>query len=173
MATLAVVELEAMNAAAPEAVQSKQNGDIPDAAYQPIWSFFLDCTSVTASSLDFKDIRSFMLANKTSKGAFEDCRGWWGCEQALKREVAAMEFRKDTRYVGKHLTLDAVRKEIRKDIWMHRGGIPVKRLMKIFQVRKESSQERQNKFRELVKELCNITVATSLLVLKQHYVNMG
>jgi hypothetical protein len=70
------------------------------------------------------------------------------------------------------LTLDAVRKEI----WLHRGGIPVKRLMKIFQIRKKSSQERQNKFRELIKELCTMNVDKvegNVLVLKQHYANMG
>jgi hypothetical protein len=96
MATLAVMEPEAMNSTAPEALPSNQNErrvnftDIPDAAYQPIWSFLLDSTSGAASSLDFKDIRSFMLANKTSKGAFDDCRGGGRlCEQALKREVEA------------------------------------------------------------------------------------
>jgi hypothetical protein len=59
MATLAVVEPEAMNATAPEAVELKQNErlvdsmDVPDAAYQPILSFLLNSTSVcgTASSL--------------------------------------------------------------------------------------------------------------------------
>jgi hypothetical protein len=91
MATLAVVEPEAMNSTAPEALPSKQNGDIPDAAYQPIWSFLLDSNSGTSSSLDFKDIRLFMLANKNSKGAFNDCGGWWWCDQALRREIAAKE----------------------------------------------------------------------------------
>jgi hypothetical protein len=56
MAALAVVEAEAMNFTAPEALPSKQNGDIPDAAYQPIWSFLINSTTGTASSLDFKDI---------------------------------------------------------------------------------------------------------------------
>jgi hypothetical protein len=95
MATLAVVEHEAMNSTAPEAVSSNQNErlddftGIPDAAYQPMWSFLLDSTSCTAPSLDFKSIRSFMLANKASKGAFDDCKGWWFCAQALKRETEA------------------------------------------------------------------------------------
>lgn len=98
MATLAVVEHEARNSTAPEAVPSKQKErlvdftDIPDAAYEPIWSFLLDSTSCTAASLDFKDIRSFMLANKTSKGAFDDCRGWWFCAQALRREAESKRF---------------------------------------------------------------------------------
>jgi hypothetical protein len=30
-----------------------------------------------------------MLASKTSKGAFDDCRGWCFCAQALKREAEA------------------------------------------------------------------------------------
>jgi hypothetical protein len=70
------------------------------------------------------------------------------------------------------LTLDAVRKEI----WLHHGGISMKRLMKIFHVRKKSSEERQNKFRELVRELCTMKVDPvegNVLVLKQHYANMG
>lgn len=61
---------------------------------------------------------------------------------------------------------------VRREIWLHHGGIPVKRLMKIFDVKKKSSEERQNKFRELVKELCTMKVDPvegNVLVLKQHY----
>lgn len=70
------------------------------------------------------------------------------------------------------ISLDAVRREI----WLNHGSIPMKRLMKIFDVKKKSSQERQNKFLEMVKELCNMKadpVAGRMLVLKQHYSNMG
>jgi hypothetical protein len=62
---------------------------MPDAVYPLIWSFLLDSTSGTASSLDFKSISTLMLVNKTSKGTFDDCRGWWLCAQALKREATA------------------------------------------------------------------------------------
>ena len=34
---------------------------------------------------------SFMRVNKTSKGAFDACRGWWLCAQALKQEAEAKE----------------------------------------------------------------------------------
>jgi hypothetical protein len=62
---------------------------MPDAVYPLIWSFLLNSASGTASSVDFKSILSFMLVNKTSKVAFDDCRGWWLCAQALKREAEA------------------------------------------------------------------------------------
>jgi hypothetical protein len=69
--------------------------NIPDAVYSLIWSFLLDSTSDRALMWDFrlgfKSIRSFMLVNKISKEAFDDCRGWWLCAQALKREAAAKQ----------------------------------------------------------------------------------
>lgn len=70
------------------------------------------------------------------------------------------------------ITLEAVRREI----WLNHGSIPMKRLMKIFEVKKKSSQERQEKFRNVVKELCTMKtdpVGGRLLVLKQHYSKMG
>jgi len=66
------------------------------------------------------------------------------------------------------ISLEAVRREI----WLNHGSIPMKRLMKIFEVKKKSSQDRQDKFREVVKELCtmkNDPVSGRMLVLKQHY----
>jgi len=68
------------------------------------------------------------------------------------------------------ITLDAVRKEI----WLNHGSIPMKRLMKIFDVKKKYAA-RQNTFKEVVKELCTIKndpIAGRVLVLKQHYANM-
>ena len=70
------------------------------------------------------------------------------------------------------VSLEAVRKEI----WLNHGSIPMKRLMKLFDIKKKSSVERQNKFREVVKELCIMKtdpVGGRMLVLKQHYSNMG
>jgi hypothetical protein len=70
------------------------------------------------------------------------------------------------------INLDTVRNEI----WLNQGSIPVKRLMKIFDVKKKSSAERQDKFREVIKELCAMktdAVGGKILVLKQHYANMG
>ncbi len=66
------------------------------------------------------------------------------------------------------VTLEAVRHEI----WLTRGRIPMKRLMKIFDVKKKSSQDRQQKFKEVVRELCTIEtdpIGGRMLVLKQHY----
>jgi len=66
------------------------------------------------------------------------------------------------------VTLEAVRHEI----WLTRGRIPMKRLMKIFDVKKKSSQDRQTKFKEVVRELCTIEtdpIGGRMLVLKQHY----
>jgi hypothetical protein len=45
------------------------------------------------------------------------------------------------------ITLEAIRREI----WLNHGSMPIKRLMKIFDVKKKSTVERQNKFREVVK----------------------
>ena len=70
------------------------------------------------------------------------------------------------------ITLPAVRKEI----WLNHGQIPMKRLMKLFDIKKKSSPDRQNKFREVVKELCTMKtdpVGGRMLVLKQHYSNMS
>jgi hypothetical protein len=65
---------------------------------------------------------------------------------------------------------------LRREIWLHHGTIPMKRLMKMFGMKKKSSQDRQNKFREVVKELCTMEqdpIGGRMLVLKQHYSNMG
>jgi hypothetical protein len=69
------------------------------------------------------------------------------------------------------ITLDQVRREI----WLHHGKMPMKRLMKIFGIKKKSVADRQNKFREAVKELCTMEtdpIGGRMLVLKQHYSNM-
>ncbi len=66
------------------------------------------------------------------------------------------------------VTLESVRHEI----WLTRGRIPMKRLMKIFDVGKKSSKDRQQKFKEVVRELCTVVtdpIAGRMLVLKQHY----
>jgi hypothetical protein len=66
------------------------------------------------------------------------------------------------------VTLEAVRHEI----WLTRGRIPMRRLMKIFDVNKKSNQDRQTKFKEVVRELCTIVIDPiegRMLVLKQHY----
>ena len=63
---------------------------------------------------------------------------------------------------------------VRREIWLNHGRMPTKRLMKIFGTK--SNKARQNKFREVVKELCtmeNDPVAGKMFVLKQHYSNMG
>jgi len=68
------------------------------------------------------------------------------------------------------ITLQAIRREI----WLHHGQIRMKRLMKIFTIKK--NQQRYNKFRDLVKELCTLEidkVEGNMLVLKQHWSNMG
>lgn len=69
------------------------------------------------------------------------------------------------------VSLDAVRREI----WLNHGSIPMKRLMKIFDIKKKHGAERQDKFRDVVKELCTMTsdpLGGRLLVLKQHYSNL-
>lgn len=63
-------------------------------------------------------------------------------------------------------------KAVQKEIWLRHGTIPMKRLMKIFDIKKKTSVERQSKFREVVKELCTMEtdpMEGRMLVLKQHY----
>jgi hypothetical protein len=70
------------------------------------------------------------------------------------------------------VTLEAIRREI----WLNHGSIAMKRLMKIFNIKKKSSAERQESFKSLVRELCNMIedpVSGRKLVLKQHYAHMG
>ncbi|CAB9510776.1 expressed unknown protein [Seminavis robusta] len=65
---------------------------------------------------------------------------------------------------------------VRREIWLNHGRISVKRLSKLFDVNKKATKERQNLFRKIVKELCTMEkdpVAGAMLVLKQHYSNMG
>ena len=65
---------------------------------------------------------------------------------------------------------------VRREIWLHHGTIPMKRLMKIFDIKKKSDKERQDRFREAIKELCTMEtdpINGRMLVLKQHYQNMG
>jgi hypothetical protein len=112
MAPLVVTEREAMDSTAREASSNSKIRlvdcmGMPDAVCPLIWSFLLDSTSGTASSLDFKSILPFMVVNKTSKGAFDDCRGWWLCAQALKREAEAKRllvdnFQDRSEYVDKY-----------------------------------------------------------------------
>jgi hypothetical protein len=70
------------------------------------------------------------------------------------------------------VTLQAVGKEI----WLNHGQMNTKRLMKLFDIKKKSSAERQKKFKEVVNELCTVETDPAggrMLVLKQHYSNMG
>ena len=65
---------------------------------------------------------------------------------------------------------------VRREILLHHGTIKYKRLMKIFDVYKKSSEERRATFQQMVKELCTLETDPSggrMLVLKQHYSNMG
>jgi len=70
------------------------------------------------------------------------------------------------------LTLEAVQREI----WLHHGSIPIKKLMKIFSIKKKSaSKERKQKFQQLILELCvikNDPVQGKMLQLKQHYASL-
>lgn len=64
---------------------------------------------------------------------------------------------------------------IRREIWLNHGSIAMKRLLKLFDINKKTSSDRQNKFREVIKELCTMKsdpVGGRMLVLKQHYSNM-
>lgn len=67
-------------------------------------------------------------------------------------------------------------KAVQKEIWLRHGRTSMKRLLKIFDIKKKTAAERQNKFREIVKELCTMEkdpVEGNMLVLKQHYSAMS
>jgi hypothetical protein len=123
MADLQTMEHEAMDSTAHEASLFNNKNRVidcmgmPDAVYPLMWSFLLDSASGTASSVDFKSIVSFMLVNKTSKGTFDDCRGWWLCAQALKREAEAKRllvngFQDRAMYVSTYYKQSPYREEI-------------------------------------------------------------
>ena len=66
-------------------------------------------------------------------------------------------------------------KSVQKEIWLNHGAITMKRLMKIFTIKKKAGPERMNKFREVVRELCTMkqdNVEGNMLVLKPHYSKM-
>jgi len=77
------------------------------------------------------------------------------------------------------LTEDAVREEIDNYSQQHpndfgtndgRSRIPMKKLMKIFQIKKKSSMERQNLFRGIVNEICELEMMEEIgkvLILKE------
>ena len=76
----------------PPKAQPHRNDRVPLAVYSIVWSFLLDSSSPRFDPadhcfLDFKSIASFMHVNITSKKAFDACRGWNFCAQALRREV--------------------------------------------------------------------------------------
>mmetsp|Transcript_17662 Transcript_17662/g.20364 ORF Transcript_17662/g.20364 Transcript_17662/m.20364 type:complete len:264 (+) Transcript_17662:109-900(+) len=81
------------------------------------------------------------------------------------------------------LTEEAVREEIDNYAQQHRNDfgsqaknndgrsrIPMKKLMKLFQIKKKSSMERQNLFREIVNEICELEMMEEIgkvLILKE------
>lgn len=70
------------------------------------------------------------------------------------------------------ITLDSVRREI----WLHRGSMGLIQLMKVYKISRKN-QQRKNKLREIVRELCTLendqSASGTTIVLKQHYANMS
>ena len=61
---------------------------------------------------------------------------------------------------------------VRHEMLLLGGRIPMKRLMKMFDVHKESSPDRQTKFKQVVREMCTIITDSDggrMVVLKQDY----
>ena len=55
-----------------------------------VWSFLLDRSPEKRGEtrvFDFKSIGALMLVNRSSKGAFDECLGWYWCSMVLKREA--------------------------------------------------------------------------------------
>lgn len=109
--------------------------------------------------------------NKLAAGATgnNDISGENGAIGDIKQQLKPIKPMKQVDENGQRiLTLEAVRHEI----WLTGGRIPMKKLTKIFDVKSKSSQDRKQKFKEVVRELCTIEqdpVGGRMLVLKQHY----
>mmetsp|Transcript_10741 Transcript_10741/g.16468 ORF Transcript_10741/g.16468 Transcript_10741/m.16468 type:complete len:557 (+) Transcript_10741:260-1930(+) len=61
---------------------------------------------------------------------------------------------------------------VRYEIFLHNKSISMKKLMKLYNIKKKSSQDRIKKFQHIIKELCLMNkdpVEGNMLVLKQHY----
>lgn len=66
------------------------------------------------------------------------------------------------------LTMEGVRYEI----FLHNKSIAMKKLMKLYNIKKKTEKERIKQFQAIIKELCNMhkdPVQGNMLVLKQHY----
>mmetsp|Transcript_26324 Transcript_26324/g.43971 ORF Transcript_26324/g.43971 Transcript_26324/m.43971 type:complete len:580 (+) Transcript_26324:242-1981(+) len=61
---------------------------------------------------------------------------------------------------------------VRYEIFLHNKSIAMKKLMKLYNIKKKSSPERISMFQNIIRELCNMSkdpVHGNILVLKQHY----
>lgn len=61
---------------------------------------------------------------------------------------------------------------VRYEIFLHNKSIAMKKLMKLYNIKKKSTPERIAMFQNIIRELCNMSkdpVHGSILVLKQHY----
>ena len=59
---------------------------------------------------------------------------------------------------------------VRREIWLHNGSINMRALAKEFKVNSKAAKDRQDLFKSVCRELCNISAG--VLVLKQHYSKM-
>ena len=59
---------------------------------------------------------------------------------------------------------------LRREIWLHNGSIKMRKLAKVYSVSGKSDKERQDRFKRICKELCNMK--DGMLILKQHYSRM-
>jgi hypothetical protein len=96
--------------------------------------------------------------------------------KAESKQTPAEAIAAKPKFTGKEVDENGQRlittEAVHREIWLNDGKIPMKRLMKIFDVKKKSSQDRQVRFKDAVRELCtmeNDPVSGRMLVLKQHY----
>ena len=59
---------------------------------------------------------------------------------------------------------------VRREIWLHNGSMEMRKLAKVYKVSGKSVKDRQEKFKSICKELCNMS--NGMLILKQHYSKM-
>ena len=63
--------------------------------------------------------------------------------------------------------------QVRREIWLNHNRIPMKRLMKIFNINRRTTEDRREAFKDVIRELCTMEndplAGGKILVLKQHY----
>lgn len=93
-------------------------------------------------------------------------------EDAAAQGASAMVTEEDKKYDDNGQRIITLQ-QVRREIWLNHNRIPMKRLLKIFNINKKTTEDRREAFKEVIRELCNMEddplAGGKILVLKQHY----